>query len=576
MKKTIAYVSINSSYSHSTPVYGQLRALAEQKLEDHFEWNFFECSINDNSDMLLEKLIDIDPELIFSTAYLFNTEALQKTFKKISLLIPKAICVMGGPEFLGDNQNFLNLNRNIASVFRGDESSFPKFLKNYKNPDVWTEIEGLCFIDKNGNYIDNGTASFNGNLDDLPSPYEKGYFLKEKPFVHYESARGCVSKCSFCTSSISAGVKLHGVKRVESDLNILHDAGIREIRILDRTFNVPEKRAIELTSLFSSKFPDIKFHVEIDPSKLTDKVITALNSTPKGQFHIEAGVQTFNCFSLKNINRNIDTEKLTSNLKSLTESKNYALHMDIIAGLPKQKYSDIIEDVRKLVEIGPEEIQLEVLKILQGTPIANDLQNEIKWSPSPPYEVLFTPDLSFGELSSIKILSRIIDSYYNVEGLRNLFRFAITRDMNFLSAFLNQTRSLFVLKDKPSLRIKLNSLFEYAKSKNNPVLEGMVTFAACLNGCLSEELKNVKMLKGSEIDDLKRCFATNLLWKNGEEIAEKPVCSAEFNFNAGDLFLNPLADIRAGNFRYLFYYSKFGISGKSVKIENVSKISQLT
>ena len=569
MQKTIAYISINSSYSHSTPVYGQLRVLAEQETENRFEWGFFECSINDNFDTVLEKVISFGPEIVISTTYLFNIEALQKLFKKVSLLIPEAICVLGGPEFLGNNQRFLNRNRNIASVFRGDESSFPKFLKYCKNPAAWTEVKGMCFIDKNGNYIDNGTASFDENLDDLPSPYDKGYFLKEKPFVHYESARGCVSKCSFCTSSISDRVKLHSVERVESDLNILHASGIREVRILDRTFNVPEKRAVELVNLFSSRFPDMKFHIEIDPYKLTDKVIKALKSTQNGQFHLEAGVQTFNCHSLENINRGIDTEKLINNLKSLTKNKNYTLHTDIIAGLPEQKYSDIIEDVKKLVEIGPEEIQLEILKILPGTPISNDLKNGIQWTPFPPYEVLFTPDISFQELSSVRILSRIIDSCYNVEGLRNLFRFAIIRDRNFLYDFLNQARALFTLKDKPSLIVKLNSLFEYARSRNDIYLETMITFTSCLNGCISGGLKNVRMLKKCEFDNLKKCFASEILWENGTKAAKKPVCSAQFNFNVGDAFLNPFTDIRAGNFQFLFYYSTFGTSGKSVKIESV-------
>jgi len=567
MRKKIAYISINSSYSHSTPVYGQLRVLTEQELDNCFKWGLFECSINDNFDMLFEKLISFAPEIVISTAYLFNIEILEKIFKKISLLIPEAICAIGGPEFLGDNQSFLNRNDNIAAVFRGDESSFPHFLKNYKKPAAWTRIKGICYIDKNGNYADNGIAIFNKSLDNLPSSYGKGYFLKDKSFIHYESARGCVSKCSFCTSSTSDGVKFHSVKRVESDINILHATGIREARILDRTFNIPEQRAVELIELFSSKFSNIKFHIEIDPSRLTDKVIKALNSTPKGQFHIEAGVQTFSCISLKSINRDIDTAKLIANLKSLAASKNYDLHTDIIAGLPKQKYYDIIEDISKLVEISPEEIQLEVLKILPGTPIANDPKNGIKWNPLPPYEVLFTPDISFEELSSVKILSRIIDSYYNIEGLRNLFRFAITRDKNFLFDFLNQTRPLFVLRDKPSFKIRLNALFEYAKSKNDPILEGMIAFTSCLIGCFSKELKNARLLKGSEIDDVKKSFTAEILRESNIEVAKKPVCLAKFNFNTGELFLNPFADIKTGNFQYLFYYSRFGLSGKSVKIE---------
>ena len=523
----------------------------------------------------MTELIEFSPEVIASTAYLFNIEALVGLFKKISLLLPEASCIFGGPEFLGDNRNFLENNKNISCVFRGDESSFPDFLKNYDAPALWHGIKGICYIDSEKNYIDNGAACFAGSLDDLPSPYEKGYFQKEKPFVHYETARGCVSKCSFCVSSLSGGVKFHGLRRIESDLKALRDAGIMEIRILDRTFNVPEKRAAELIGLFSNKFSDMKFHIEIDPARLKEEVINGLNSAPKNQFHLELGIQSFNKMSLEAVNRRADIKKVIGNLELLTKSNNCAVHTDIIAGLPNQKYADLVDDVFRLVEIGPAEIQLEILKILPGTPIANNLKNQAKWNPLPPYEVLCTPDISFGELSKVRVLSRILDCYYNIDGLRNLFRFAAARDRNFLSAFLEFAGPLFSLREKPSLTARLNSLSGYAKMKNDSNLEEMVSFSFCFNGCPSEKMKNIRLLKGTEKDDIKRWGETGTLWKTNMEPAEKPVYLACFSFNAGDLFLNPFACIKEGCFRYLFYYSKFGLSGKSAGIDFLRKSSKL-
>ncbi|HJO92409.1 MAG TPA: DUF4080 domain-containing protein [Victivallales bacterium] len=558
-KNRILYLSINSSYSHSSLAYGQLRAYTE-KISEKYKWNKIEATINDNQNDILNKILLFEPGIIVSTLYLYNHEFTIKLSNKLSLLRPDIKIILGGPEFMGDNHYFLNNNPQIYCVFRGDETSFPFFLNNIENKSQWSSVNGLCYINKNQEYIDNGISRFSDNLDNLPSLYDKFYFDNSKPFLHFETSRGCISRCSFCSSSLSNGIKLYSLERVASDLNILKEAGIKEIRILDRTFNVPLQRSLKLLELFFSSFSNMKFHIEIDPSKLTHEFISKLSEAKKNQLHIEAGVQTFNEATLKSTNRMVSNEAVINNLKKLCSLENIEIHTDLIAGLPEQTYLNIFDDISKLSAIGPEEIQLELVKILPGSLIGKNKDKGFKWSPQPPYEILETNSFSFSELSKITCLSKIIDSYYNVKVTRNVFRYAITYDNNFLKYFLEHNYSNFLRHDKPAPSKRFKLLFEYAEKTDNKLLYNITLFTYFMNGFFNSPKNNIELIKKKDLTVILKDNKINNLWNSNHKLIDKPVYLAKFDYNIGDLWLDPFATLKKGDFKYLFRLSCAGMS----------------
>ncbi|MCP4180393.1 MAG: DUF4080 domain-containing protein [bacterium] len=562
----ILYLSINSSYSHSSLAYGQLRAYAE-KYSSQYTWDKVEATINDNQNDILNKVLLSNPVIIVSTLYLYNHEYIINLTKKISILKPDIKIILGGPEFLGDNYNFLNNNPHVYCVFRGNETSFPFFLNNIEDKIQWHTINGLCYINKDKEYIDNGISTISDNLDNLPSLYEKYYFDRNKPFLHFETTRGCISKCTFCSSSLSKGIKLYSLERVKSDLNILRNAGIKEIRILDRTFNMPVSRSLKLLELFFTHFNDMRFHIEIDPSKLTQEFINKLSEAKKNQLHIEAGVQTFNEDTLKSTNRNVSNETVINNLKKLCSLKNIEIHTDLIAGLPEQNYDNVFDDIAKLSAIGPEEIQLELVKILPGSIIEKSNHNEFKWSHQPPYEILETNTFSFQNLSKITYLSKIIDSYYNVKITRNIFRYAISIESNFLINFLEFSFSYFSKHAKPAPSKRFKLLFDFAEKTNNEPIYSLTLFAYFMNGFFSSPKDNITLIKKNELIILLENTKTRNLWHSGHKLIDKPVYLAEFNYNIGDLWLNPFTELIRGSYKYLFRLSSAGMSKQVASVD---------
>ena len=465
----IVFISVNSSFSHSSLSYGFLRAFNEQFLKN-CQWTFLETSTNEDRGRFISKILDAAPEVLISTAYLFNVGYLLEVTGALKTLMPQVPIYLGGPEFLGDNEVFLRRNPQINAVIRGDESSFYKILaKNNLN-----NISGLCFIDEDGNYIDGKmTASFDGPLDEIPSPFAMGYFNKVKAFCQIETSRGCSGHCSFCTSATSDGVKYFSIERVRSDISAIAAAGYREIRVLDRTFNENKKRALELLEIFRSEFPQIRFHIEINPAMVDTSFINMLRTFPAGRLHLEAGIQTFSPAPLKAVRRSASSGKSAEGLGKLASLENIEVHADLIAGLPGQTLRDVFEDLSTMISAAPAEIQLENLKILPGTGLREN-PSGILFNPAPPYEVLQTPSMSNRELLEAVYLSKITDCYYNFPVTNGIFRVGALHISSFFEKFTAFVRDNYdpLVKPAPASRLEILEKF-FESEKNEKLLESV-------------------------------------------------------------------------------------------------------
>ena len=61
------------------------------------------------------------------------------------------------------------------------------------------------------------------------------------------------------------------IEAIRERLNVIHQHNIKNVRVLDRTFNYNSKRAKALLDLFR-EYPDICFHLEIHPALLTEEL----------------------------------------------------------------------------------------------------------------------------------------------------------------------------------------------------------------------------------------------------------------------------------------------------------------
>lgn len=478
----LLWLDLNSSYAHSSLALPALHAQVAASADD-VEWFRHSATINETPGMIAAEVYRYAPDVVAATCWLFNHEVLLHVLARVHALLPEATILLGGPEFLGDNSEFLRTSSFVTAVFRGEgEESFSQWLRVWNQPESWSDISGLCYYDAQGNYHDQGIARVL-DFDQLCSPEESSFFNWEKPFVQLETTRGCFNTCSFCVSGGEKPVRRLPLSQVRERLQRIHQAGIRDVRLLDRTFNYNIHYARQLLQLFQ-EFPGMRFHLEIHPALLTDELKQELLRLPQGLLHLETGIQSLRADVLAECRRKGRLEDALSGLKFLCSLPNMETHADLIAGLPLYRLQDIFSDVVTLASYHAGEIQLESLKVLPGTDMrrrASELG--LVYSPYPPYEVLMTPHITPQELQTARYLSRLLDAFYNAKTWQTVTRQLIIEQPDFLLRFLEHLQALHVIDQPMALDRRGVILYEFCK-KHYPEYAPLVA-QAWIEGGLS-------------------------------------------------------------------------------------------
>lgn len=471
----ILWIDLNSSYAHSSLA---LPALHAQIMTDpSIEWEIVSATINENTGMIVDEIYRHRPDILAATTWLFNHEQLMHVASRVKALLPEACLVLGGPEFLGDNEEFLRKNPFVDCVFRGEgEEVFPQWLTCWNHPEQWHTVPGLCYLTPNKEYKDNGIARVL-NFAGLVPPEQSRFFNWNKPFVQLETTRGCFNTCAFCVSGGEKPVRTLSIESIRERLQLIHAHGIKNVRVLDRTFNYNPRRAKELLRLFLEFHPDIRFHLEIHPALLSEELKEELSLLPKGLLHLEAGIQSLREPVLEKSRRMGKLSDALDGLRFLCALPNMETHADLIAGLPLYHLHEIFEDVRTLAGYAAGEIQLESLKLLPGTEMRRRAEElGIKYSPLPPYEVLQTHEISVSELQTARQLSRLLDGFYNTPAWQTLTRELILNDKQFLHRFLAYLTKVNLIDQPMSLEKRGLILYEFCK-QNYPEYQIQATIA---------------------------------------------------------------------------------------------------
>jgi len=406
--KNITLLGINSKFVHTNLAIRYIKRIIENI--ENYNLTLVESSINNQLPKIIREVVESKPEILLISTYIWNKEFVFKIIVELKKINPNLKIYLGGPEVSYNAREVMENYKEIEGILVGEGE---EIVKNLLTKDK-EEVLGLYYRDSASNIKFNGFQPPIENLDIIPFPYENWELTENKGKIfYYESTRGCPFKCSYCMSSIEKSVRSFSLPRVKKDLLTFLDAGVNLVKFVDRTFNLKKDHYMEVWKFLVENYrPNATFHFEISADLFDDEVIEFLETVPKDLFQFEIGVQTINESTMKLIRRKNNLEKLSKNVLAIKD--NIHLHLDLIAGLPKENFETFKKSFNYVYNLKPEMIQLGFLKILKGTEISKQIEDfNYKYMGFPPYEVISNNNITYEELLKLKDVEEVLDFYYN-------------------------------------------------------------------------------------------------------------------------------------------------------------------
>lgn len=437
----VVLAAVNAKYPHLSLAPWCLKAACNDS-EDKI--SILEMSINQSVEELTRLIYREQPEVLALSCYIFNIALIESVLRDIKKIMPQVFVILGGPEVSFDGEEVLMRNPSADFVIAGEgEIVFPRLLEALRLGLPCEEIPGVTCRTPDGIKTVPPAPPI-AELDSLPSPFTEEMLSAAKgKILYFESSRGCPFACAYCLSSVSGGVRCFGLERVRRDLTRIVEAGVQQVKFVDRTFNCNLKRAKEIVKLIlelTQKYgcaDRMNFHFEAAADLFDDELIDLLASAPEGLFQLEIGLQSFNRQTLEICSRKTNLQKCSANIQKLMRAQNMHIHLDLIAGLPFEDLGSFADSFNKTYTLAPHCIQLGFLKVLRGSAM-REIAGErgMLYHEDPPYEVICTPELSFDELLTLKGVEHALDRLYNSGHF--------TRSLHYLSQRFRSPFGLFL------------------------------------------------------------------------------------------------------------------------------------
>ena len=417
----VLLAAINAKYIHSNlgiyslKTYGE-KMLKEWGLAEQAEISLAEYTINHQMEQILQDIYKRKPDVIGFSCYIWNISYVKVILADIKKVLPDVKIWAGGPEVSYHGEAFLKEEPAVDLVMMGEgEITFAHFLKALLEGEDLKQVPGLMVRNADGTFTDTGFRQVM-DMSQIPFPYA---FMDMKELEHriiyYESSRGCPFSCAYCLSSIDKKLRFRSLDLVLPELEWFLQAKVPHVKFVDRTFNCKKSHAMAIWQYIRDHDNGVtNFHFEIAADLLDKDELDLLSTMRPGLVQLEIGVQSTNEKTLEAIRRKTDIEEIREITETINSWHNIHQHLDLIAGLPWEDLESFKKSFNDVYEMEPEQLQLGFLKVLKGSYMEELIPTcDLLYSAAPPYEVLCTKWLSYGDVLELKDIEEMTEVHYN-------------------------------------------------------------------------------------------------------------------------------------------------------------------
>lgn len=418
-KKRVTLISFNYA-NHFSLALGYLKSYAEKEKfvlqNTEIVIVDFDAEIHDIRQVVYY-LSQSKPDIIGFSCFCWSINKVLETARVVKMLFPHIKIILGGPEVGPVATKYLEENRFIDVVVKGEgEVTFAELLKHYTGRGRLEEINGISYrVD--GQVLENPDRPLIEDLAEIPSPYLEGVLVPRDKVTYLETYRGCIFRCGYCFEGKNfPRPRFFPEDRIKREIElIMGNPEIKSFHFVDPIFNLKKERLVKLAEMLSTAnhFGTELRTIEIIAEFVDEETIYLFKKANVKS--VETGPQTVNKDTLKNVNRYYDEEKFEKAVRLLEENRMEVL-TDLIIGLPGDNFFKFVNSAKTLIAMKPTTIIFSILHVLPGTVLYEQSQAfGIKFDEKAPHLVLDTPTFPYEEIDKAVVMAYSLDKEYNIK-----------------------------------------------------------------------------------------------------------------------------------------------------------------
>jgi len=419
----------------------------------HHEVIILDAQLDDLSyDEVEQKIREWGPDVVGLTCFTVQLVDVHKCIAAARNAGTKYI-VLGGPHINDFPKESLALP-NVDAIVKGEGQEPMKLLLDcWEKGDVAKDIPGVMAHDDDP--IPEEDVYYSNNLDEYPMvdldmiEYERYYDVMGGGgiFTTLVSSRGCPYRCTFCNTPRHR-YRVMSPERVCDELEMALNKGIKEVYFVDDTFNITNKRVIELCDEIIRRGLEfswtVRFRVKGVDRELLDKMKAA--GCGRIQFGVEQGTEE----GLLRLKKDVTSSEIEHAFKLCREVGIRTVAYFMIGTPTERSRQDVLDTIQYSIKLNPDFVMYNILTPFPGTTLYNEgIRDGV---------LDIDPWLKFMQAPSEDFKAQVWDEYFSREELRELLHLAYRRFYwrpVFVARNIMQMRNFDDLKRKATAGIRL-------------------------------------------------------------------------------------------------------------------------
>ncbi len=397
----LALVTIHIDHSlRSVPLgTAMLAASVERAFGDQITTTLIDCTLLQSAVDCVEHILNQHPDIVGLSMTVWNRDLTLEIAHHLKIIRPDLILLTGGPEATAAPDSLLQI-KDLDFVLTGEgEQKLVAAL-------------GDLLQGQTPNASDLLAIESIADLENLPSPYLTGLLRPTRDGgVLWELSRGCPYRCDFCFESRgNATVRRFPLERVRAEVQLFASLGVREVFVLDPTFNYHKQTAKKLLNIMAEDGQGLHFSLEIR-AELVDRELAELFASIDCSLQI--GLQSADAAVLRSVNRDFDQDEFSDKVLFLHQA-GVSYGFDLIYALPGDSLAGFLASIDFALSLIPNHLDIFPLAVLPGTRLA-DTASELglKYQSHAPYLVCSSTSFSAAEMTQAARIGTACDFFYN-------------------------------------------------------------------------------------------------------------------------------------------------------------------